>query len=168
MAALVFVTFLVISVNRMVIESEEDELTAQATNLAPDMAAALINEALKKNFDVYTGTNAPTYQFSLPSQLGPSLSEASAVTLPDSATPSHPYRSIAGYGDFDDYNGYVRIVDTPLIKGFIVRCTVYYVQASDLDTKYTAQQTYFKRMVVTVEHPQYLTTPLSFSTVLTY
>lgn len=121
MAALVFITFLVISANRMVIESAEDELTAQATILAPDMAAALINEALKKDFDLYTGSNASTSQFTSASSLGPSSSEASVVTLPD----HFPYRSIAGYSDFDDYDGYVRIVNTPLIQGFIVRSTVY-------------------------------------------
>lgn len=162
MAALVFITFLVISANRMVIESAEDELTAQATILAPDMAAALINEALKKDFDLYTGSNASTSQFTSASSLGPSSSEASVVTLPD----HFPYRSIAGYSDFDDYDGYVRIVNTPLIQGFIVRSTVYYVLSSTLDS--VGYQTYTKRIVVTVEHPQYLTSRLSFSTVLTY
>ena len=85
--------------------------------------------------------------------MGPNSSEANYVQLPDTC----PYRSVAGYNDFDDYNGYIRTVNTPTVKGFTVKCTVYYVQSNNLDEK-TNDETYYKRLVIAVAPPLYLST----------
>jgi hypothetical protein len=182
--ALVVITFLVVSANRIVTQSLEDELKGEAYNQAGDIANDLINEAMKKKFDdpsvihyvnqwiwispyvkkwfgnykLYDFYQSTT-DFTLPSSLGPNTS----VPLPD----RYPYKSI-GYDDFDDYNGYQRIVDTPVMTGFVVNCTVTYVSSTDLNTPYYTAPTYYKRLVVKVSQPRYLPDTLSFSTIMTY
>jgi len=182
--ALVVITFLVVSANRIVTQSLQDELTGEAYNQAGEIASDLINEALKKKFDdpkvlhsfTYSG-NGKTYyyhiydstmydnqsNFTAPGSLGPTGTEITSVPLPD----KYPFKSIAGYDDFDDYDGYQRIVDTPIMTGFIVNCTVTYVNGGALNTPYNSQS-YYKRLVVTVSQPTYLPDALSFSTIMTY
>jgi hypothetical protein len=170
-AVLVVITILVISANNIVLQSGEDELSGEAYRIAADAANSLINEALKKKFDVdvdgtydlYRSPYYPENNFTDPSSLGPNATEAGTVTLPD----TYPYRSVAGYNDFDDYNGYSRTVDTPTIKGFTISCTVYYVTITNLNVK-TTSKTYCKRLVVTVTHPQYIKDPISFSALMIY
>jgi hypothetical protein len=182
--ALVTITFLVVSANRIVIDSLQDELKGEAYNQAGEIANELINEALKKKFDnplaMHTVTYwngwtwvsksyklydfyQPTTDFTDAGGLGPNSTESAAVPLPD----RYPYKSISGYDDFDDYDGYRRTVDTPTMTGFIVNCTVTYVAGSDLNTPVTSR-TYYKRLLVTVSQPTYLPNALSFSTIMTY
>jgi hypothetical protein len=182
--ALVVITYLVISANRMVTQSLQDELVGEAYNQAGEIANDVINEALKKKFDdpkvlhrffdwnsfsykyyyIYDNNmyESSTSNFTAP-PLGPTGTEKTTVTLPDRA----PFKSISGYDDFDDYNNYQRIVDTPVMTGFVVNCTVSYVSSSDLTTPVTSA-TYIKRLVVKVSQPKYLTDTLSFSTIMTY
>ena len=49
--ALIVITFLVVSANRIITNSLQDELTGEAYNQAGDIANDIINEALKKKFD---------------------------------------------------------------------------------------------------------------------
>ena len=174
--ALVVITFLVVSANRIITDSLQDELKGEAYNQAGEIANDLINEALRTKFDdpsVWHIVNGRSYQlyafyqspsdFTSPSSLGPSLAEKTAVPLPD----TYPYKSLTGYDDFDDYNGYQRIVDTPVMKGFVVNCTVTYVNGGDLNTPYNGKQ-YYKRLVVTVSQPTYLPNALTFSTFMAY
>jgi len=175
--ALVVITFLVVSANRIITDSLQDELKGEAYNQAGEIASDLINESLKKKFDDptvvhYTSKGTAYYlydfyqnsnDFTAPGSLGPSLAEKTAVPLPD----TYPYKSLTGYDDFDDYNGYQRIVDTPVMKGFVVNCTVTYVNGGDLNTPYNGKQ-YYKRLVVTVSQPTYLPNALTFSTFMAY
>ena len=164
-AALIVITMVVISANRLILESQEDEFAGEAFNLASEMANAMIMEASKKQFDdnAVSGTYQNVWEFTPPSMLGPGPAESSVVPHPDVA----PFKSIGGYDDFGDYNGYVRIVDTPVIQGFIVRDSVVYVSPSDPDTPLN-YQSYVKKLVVIVSHPQFLPRPLQFSTLMTY
>jgi hypothetical protein len=182
--ALVVITFLVVSANRIVANSLEDELKGEAYNQAGEMANELINEALKKKFDDPTVINNVWYwngwywaqksyklydfyqgtgDFTDPTSLGPSSTERNNVPKPD----RYPYKSFAGYNDFDDYNGYQRVVNTSVMNGFVVNCSVSYVREIDLNTPYSSR-TYCKRLLVKVVQPTYLPDTLSFSTVLTY
>jgi hypothetical protein len=164
-AALIIITMVVISANRLILESQQDELAGEAYNLASEIGNALLMEASVKKYDaVSTNTYYQFFwEFTGVNSLGPSSSEAAAVPLPD----RYPFKSIGHYNDFDDYNRYWRIVDTPIITGFIVRDSVIYVLVDDLDAR-TNYQTYLKKMIVTVEHPLYLPRPLQFSTVMAY
>jgi hypothetical protein len=161
-AALLVLTILVISANRMIVQSQQDEYRAIAVNQAGEIASAIIDEALSKQYDSYnpsTYVTDPNY-FSDP---GPNATEAYNVPLPD----TFPFRSINWYNDFDDYDGYSRTVDTPTLKGYLAKCTVDYVQSSNF-TKTTTTKGFFKRIVVTVEQSMYLEPPISFSAVKTY
>lgn len=173
-AALVVITALVLSANRIVTQSYQDELKGEAYNQAGEIANDLINEALKTKFDdptvvhSYYGKAYKLYDFyqspsdfTSPGSLGPNSSVGNASN-PD----RYPYKSI-GYDDFDDYNGYQRIVDTPIMKGFVVNCTVTYVDTSNLNTPVN-YRTYTKRLVVKVMQPLYLPDTLFFSTIMTY
>jgi hypothetical protein len=172
--ALVVITFLVVSANRIITQSLQDELKGEAYNQAGEIANDLINEVKKKKFDdptvvhYYMGQPYHLYDFyqspsdfTLPSSLGPTTSVGN-VNNPD----RYPYKSI-GYDDFDDYNGYQRIVDTPIMNGFVVNCTVSYVDSTNLNTP-VSHQTYYKRLVVKVTQPTYLRDTLFFSTIMTY
>ncbi|MCX6120517.1 MAG: hypothetical protein NTX44_02720 [Ignavibacteriales bacterium] len=168
-AALIAITILVISANRLIVQSQQDEYRSIAFNQASEIASALMNEALSKKF----GTNVnpayyqPPSEFTDPSALGPEGSEPRfSVSIPDTATTTSTFRSLGSYNDFDDYNGYVRKVNTPALNGFIATCTVTYVQSGNLNVVSTSKG-YFKRIVVTVQHPVYLS-PISFSAVKTY
>jgi hypothetical protein len=179
--ALVVITFLVVSANRIITDSLKDELTGEAFNQAGEIANDLINEALKTKFDDPTVVHYVRYggywysyklydnnmyepnplNFTAPSSLGPT----SSIGYPGHPD-TYPYKSIA-YDDFDDYNGYQRIVDTPIMKGFVVNSTVTYVDSSNLNTP-VSYQTYYKRLLVKVTQPTYLPDTLFFSTVMTY
>jgi hypothetical protein len=180
--ALIVITFLVLSANRIVTQSLQDELTGEAYNQAGEIANDLINEALKKKFDdpkVPHTTNGKTYylydfyqdttDFTKTISLGPTenaslnVHEKTLVPLPD----TYPYKSIAGYDDFDDYNGYRRIVDTPVLKGFVVNCTVAYIESGAMNTPIIGR-TYYKRLLITVSQPTYLPNALTYSTFMTY
>lgn len=164
-AALIIITMVVISANRLILESQQDEFAGEAYNLASEIGNALLMEAGKKKYDA-SSTNSyyqNIWEFTGANSLGPNSSEASAVPLPD----RFPFKSLAGYNDYDDYHRYWRIVDTPVITGFIVRDSVIYVGADDLDSRVN-YPTYLKKMIVTVEHPLYLPRPLQFSTVMAY
>jgi hypothetical protein len=178
-AALIVLTILVIGANRLIFQSQEEEYTAKAKTVASEIAKAIIDESMKKKFDeleiVPYAYFQNRWEFTDIWHLGPSTTEAATVSLPDSSW-SSSFRSMTGYDDFDDYNGYVRIVDAPLAKGFIARCKVYYVNNTNLNAERSSQG-YFKRLDVTVEHPVYLprlpdpitgTPQVSFSAVKTY
>jgi hypothetical protein len=184
--ALVVITFLVVSANRIVANSLQDELKGEAFDLAGDIANDVMNEALKKKFDDPTVVRSFTYKpywwsspvtvyyklydfyndttdFTKPVSLGPTSSEKTLVPLPD----TYPYKSFTGYDDFDDYNGYQRIVNTQVMSGFVVKCIVSYVASNNLTTPYLGR-TYYKRLLVKITQPTYLTDTLYFSTVMTY
>jgi len=79
----------------------------------------------------------------------------SLITLPDRSYTGN-YKSKMGLKDIDDYDGYTRIVDTDDIKGFTVAVVVDYVVYTSPDVP-TTTKTWFKRVKITVTHPQYLT-----------
>jgi len=141
----------VISANRMLVEDTEITYQAEAAELSATIAEDLMAEASAKKFDVYddgTGTQSP-WDFG---DCGCSPEEAQALgPLPDRA----PFKSDSVFSDFDDYNGYSRIVDAGGISGFKVSVSVYYVDEYDPDLP-SYWQTYFKKMEVRVSHPKYI------------
>jgi hypothetical protein len=175
--ALIVITVLVVNANRVVTQSLQEELKGEAYNQAGEIANDLINEAMRTKFDdptvVHYLNGNPYYPYKLyafyqswsdftsPGLLGPTTSVGNASN-PD----RYPYKSI-GYDDFDDYNGYCRIVDTPIMTGFVINCTVSYVDSTNLNTPVN-YRTYCKRLVVKVMQPTYLRDTLFFSTIMTY
>ena len=151
-----------INANRLIMESTQSTYEADATNLAVDIARSVITEAYKKKFDdryVDSVYQVPS-DFTAPSSLGPSISEVFTPS-PDRV----PYQSPSRFDDVDDYHGYTRTVDAADIKGFIVTVEVYYIDPSTYVR--TTVQTYLKRINVSVEHPVYLKTKATYSSVVT-
>lgn len=148
----VLMIMLTISSNRMLMESSQTVLESEAIDIAADLANSLLIEATRKKFDHYQA-NYGYYgvsAFTSPSSLGPESGEA-LTTLPDTT----PFQSVSRFNDVDDYNGYTRIVDGQLIKGFKLQATVYYL-ASRTDLTQKNSKTVLKRIDVLVTHPQYL------------
>jgi len=169
-AALIVLTILVISANRMIVQSQEDEYRAIAVNEASEIASAIINEALSKQYDLYNPSTYPDpSNFTDASSLGPNSTESGNVPLSDvSSIPySSSFRSNKYYNDFDDYDGYRRTVNTRTLNGYEAKCVVTYVQSDNFNVT-TTTKGFFKRIVVTVEHSVYLKPPISFSAVKTY
>jgi hypothetical protein len=180
--ALVVITFLVVSANRIIIQSRQDELKGEAYNQAGEIANDLINEALKKKFDDpqvlhYFWYSGIKYYYNYgdghnvyedTTQLTPvnKLGATSPVTPPAEHGPIGTKFLSIGYDDFDDYNGYQRIVDTPTMTGFVVNCTVsYYSPYTKTPVNYP---TYMKILTVTVSQPIYLPDALTFKATMAY
>lgn len=162
-AFLVLLTYLVLSANRLLLDSESSSLSSQAEQLSVDLVDALLAEVGRKKFDqnVSAGdTVKPT--FTAVASLGPESGET--FSLPE----SKPFQSGTKYNDVDDYNGYSRVVDGTQINGFILRATVYYIRdATHTTTAYTLRSD-FKRIDVSVEHPLYMPSAVTYSRIFTY
>jgi hypothetical protein len=172
--ALALLSLLALSINQMVVGQTKVMLDSEASLNAVSIAQSLLDEIQTKYFDLAVVPNPPGSSplrifdnqvslFTDYSGFGPSHSEASAVPLPDSVS---PFKSIAGYNDVDDYNGYIRIENNALMTGFRDSVAVYYVLESDPNTK-SNTQTFFKRIDVTVMNPS-MKTPLTVSDVAVY
>ena len=162
-ATLVVLATLVLNANRLIVEGEKDIVKGEAFDLAVSYAQALLTEISRKQFDAGTVSGGQsTGNFTGSGSLGPSSSELSQIDpWPDVA----PFKSIAAYNDADDYHGYQRSVDTDVIRGLNLWVEVYYVNSWAPDTK-TTSKTYFKRVIVNVQHTTFLNT-VSFSSLVT-
>lgn len=163
-ATLVILAALVLNANRLIIEGEQDIVKAEAFDVGVNYAQSLLTEIARKKFDANSVDSVyqSTSEFTASSSLGPTSAERSLITpWPDRA----PFKSIQAYDDADDYNGYEREIDTDIAKGFKLTVQVYYVRASDPNTKVTTRE-YFKKVDVSVEHPTYLS-KATFSTLVT-
>lgn len=172
MGMFVLLVMSVISANRMLVQNNELNLQTEALTASATIANDLLQEALSKRFDEFSDTTGtqPKSDFSPPggNEWGPSAAEQSLLgPLPDSSY-TGAYRSIPDsvFNDLDDYNGYTRLVTENNISGFLVTVAVYYVNSSDPDVPLTTQNTY-KKIEITVEHPQYLK-PVKYSAMLSY
>jgi hypothetical protein len=179
MGMFVLLVMSVISANRMLVQNAETSLQTEALMESATIANDLFSEAQGKLFDQFVDTsrtNQVPADFSPPgggssSGWGPTDAERAAVgTLPDSSY-TGDYRSIGVYNDVDDYNGYTRIVSADTLNGiriggYLVTTRVFYVDPNNLDVAVN-YQTFFKRIEVDVEHPQYLT-KITYSSLMTY
>lgn len=153
LGALVMVSVLALNANRRIVESDEEMYEAEAIDFAAGFAQGLLYEVSSKKFDelaVDSVLQDPS-EFTSPYMFNPVYEGEMLPTSPDTAW----YKSISTFDDVDDYNGYTREVNTERIKGFIVKVEVYYVTGSDPEVP-VYSQTYYKRVVVTVEHPKYM------------
>ena len=164
LGALALLSLVSLSVNTMIVGKTTTMLDAEGQLNAISIAQSMIDEVMQKSYDAAT-VSAKVYapsNFTAAGGLGCNGGEASMVPLPDAA----PYKSVSGYNDVDDYNGYRRTVSTPRMGNFDVRDSVWYVMESNPDQK-SGTQTFFKRVKVTVRHPN-MTSPLTLSDVAVY
>ena len=171
LGALVLLSMVSISVNSMIINKTSTMLEAEADLNAVSLAQSMLDEIMKKSFDNAT-ISAKVFDstsFTIPSGLGPNATEASQVPLADSlrrigtAPPSidSMYKSDKYYNDVDDYNGYKRVAYSTTMGNFNIIDTVYYVTEADPNIKSTSQ-TFYKKVVVTVRHPNMYPSSVSY------
>ena len=164
LGALALLSLVSLSINTMIVGKTTTMLDAEGQLNAISIAQSMIDEVMQKSYDAAT-VSSKIYDdslFTAPGGLGCSGAEASAVPQPD----TYPYRSVNGYNDVDDYHRYRRTVSTPRMGNFDVRDSVWYVAESNPDQK-SSTQTFFKRVKVTVRHPN-MSSPLTMSDVAVY
>src|SRR5712672_1725508 len=121
LGALVLISMVSITVNSMIVSKTSTMLEMEADLNAVSLAQSMLDEALKKDYDLATVGGVKIYDstaFTSSGGLGPSGTEIGNVSLPDSIRrpglnlpPSidSTFRSDKYYNDVDDYNGYKRI-----------------------------------------------------------
>jgi hypothetical protein len=177
MGMFVLLVMSVISANRMLMQNAETSLQTEALTESATLANDLFAEAQSKQFDhhvrddIYPLGNQPQATFSPPGESG--WGPLSTFPLPDSSYYGHPPLSIASsaYNSVEAYNGYTRYVNADTmngikIGGYMLTVRVSYVDPANPDVAVN-YQTYFKRIEVDVEHPQYLP-KLMYSSLMSY
>ncbi len=153
LASLVMVSVISLNVNRRIVEGDDEMYEAESIDFAVGFAQGILYEISSKKFDenaVDSVLQDPS-EFTSPFMFDPVYEGEILPTSPDTAW----YKSIGTFDDVDDYNGYIRKVNTARIEGFIVKVEVYYVADSDPEVPVWVP-TYNKRVVVTVEHAEYM------------
>ena len=131
--------------NSRIADHSEYSLTAIS------VAQSIIDEAKTKAFDHRTTNrwfSVPPDSFS--TALGPDIS-SEIFTMADTSS-SGAYRSATKYNDIDDYNHYVRVINSNRARGYVVSVEVNYVNESDPESL-TSSRTNCKRMDVSVTCP---------------
>jgi len=152
--AVAMLATLTVSVNSTILQAYVISYDSEATIDATSIGQSMIDEILTQRFDSLTsGTQVVKFPSlcTPPGRLGPDRqTEKDSVH----ALEVEPFRSMDFYDDIDDYNHYSRIVNTPHLGNFTVRDTVYYVPENNLDlSTTTTPQTWYKKIVVTISHP---------------
>lgn len=148
--ALTILSTVTLSINSSILQAYVVSYDSEATIDAISIGQAMVDEMQAQAFDsVTTGGVRITdpSQCTPPSRLGVNPND-SVIALPD----VEPFRSQTGYDDVDDYNHYTRIVNSTHLGKFTVRDSVFYVLEGDLNTG-SAVQTWYKKIFVTVSHP---------------
>ncbi len=128
------------------------------------LGQSLIEEAKLKAYDEATVAGAVTTasQLSAPNILGSDSGES--IQNPDTAM-ANGSASFAKFDDIDDYNNYIRIVNTPRAENYRISSTINYASETFPDSS-KSTQTFCKRMTVTVTSayfPQPVTLYYSFT-----
>ncbi len=133
---------------------------------AISLAQSVIDEAKAKAFDEITISDSVTSPTDLTSAnlLGRD-GFGESVSNPDTAQ-ADQCQSFSQFDDLDDYNGYVRLVNTPRAEGYRVSASVSYASVTYPDSV-KSSQTFCKRMVVTVTSP-YFPQPVQLMYAFTY
>jgi hypothetical protein len=157
--ALTLLSVVSLSVNTLILNTTVTYIQTEAQLTGISVAQSMLDEIMTQSYDSATvnGTRIwDSTKFTPTSRLGretsPGINEVTAVTLPESPDTAVPYSSVRKYNDVDDYNNYRRYYYSSALGLFAVVDSVYYVRESNPDQQSTSQ-TYFKKIVITVRHP---------------
>lgn len=147
---------LTLSVNSTLIRTNASGLEMEATLDAVSIGQSALDEILSKDFDEKTTNSARAFSYNditLPQNFGPDGS-AEAVTGNNGTDTSitGSFQSKTKFDDIDDYNGYTRMAWNPRLGWFRVQGQVEYVNEDEPNTVLSST-TFFKRVTVTVSHP---------------
>ncbi len=163
---IVLLTTFVLYANGLMFDNTKIASDNEYVITAISLAQSIIDEAKTKAFDELTLLAPVTSPGGLTPVhlLGPD-GASEALASSDTINNQHP-KSISHYDDVDDYNGYIRIVNTPRAEGFRIQAAVNYVSETNPDSV-SALRTFCKRMLVTVTSP-YFAQPVSLTYAFTY
>jgi len=160
--ALVILSFVTLAINSMLVSKTTTILQSEAHLTAISIAQSMIDEIMTAGYDSatigkrkYPGQES---QLTPANSLGPETnttpSEVTAVSLPEPPDTTIQYKSATKYNDIDDYNNYKRYYYSPSLGIFSIVDSIYYVTFNTPDQK-SNTQTFFKKVVVTVRHPNF-------------
>lgn len=161
-AAITLLSIVALSVNTLIINKTTAILQAEAYLAAVTIGQSMLDEIMVAKFDsavlgtkkVFPGQSSkftPIFNFG-PEVSGINGNEIALVTLPESPDTTSYYASSRYYDDIDDYNGYKRYFYSQSLGIFTVTDSIYYWTDTGGDTT-ANNQTFFKKIVVTVRHP---------------
>lgn len=171
--ALAILSMLTLAINSSILQayvvSYDSEAAIDAISIGQAMIDEIVSPAIQ--FDSLTNTTQkvtlPT-ACTLPSKLGADIdSEKTFATAVAAYPDTAPFKSQIKFNDVDDYNHYTRIVKSTHLGNFTVRDSVFYVQEGYLDVPYTTSQTWYKKVLVTISHPN-LYKPLVMKTLIVF
>ena len=152
--AMAILSTLTMSINTTILQAYVVSYDSEATIDAMSFGQAMIDEIQTQAFDSVTTTTQVVKTPALctpPSRLGADIDSEKAVTA-FGRVDSFPYLSQVDFNDVDDYNHYSRLVKSTHLGNFIVRDSVFYVQEASLDVP-ASTQTWYKKILVTISHP---------------
>lgn len=133
--AMVLLSFLILRVNRLFMQTNTTLYTTKFDVLACSLAQAMIQEIEANAFDQNTVSAVVSSTASLSTTLGPEFGETYAT-----------------YNDIDDFNNYTRTVSNLPSAVFYIKCKVDYVTSAAPDVA-TSTPTWNKRITVYVTSP---------------
>lgn len=160
---MVLLSMFVMNTNRMFFQNNiiisESEYVITATALAQ----TVLDEMKTKKFDEKTISNAVFDPDSLSTTLGPETGET--IVQPDTSGMTL-YESMINYDDIDDYNGYIRSVDTPYVEDFTISVVVSFADPMDPETT-SGSGTFCKIVEISASSP-YISIPITLKYAFTY
>ncbi len=161
LGGLVLFGIFLLSTNSIILTQSDIAVSNEFYISAIGLGQSLIDEAKGKKFDesAVAGTLKAVGDLTAPNSLGRETGES--YTSPDSSWTGN-FRSLTYFDDFDDYNNYTRMVNTPRADKYSITSKIGYVSETWPDSTKTVR-TFAKKMTVTVSSPY-----LSNSIVLEY
>jgi|WetSurMetagenome_2_1015567.scaffolds.fasta_scaffold328718_1 hypothetical protein len=157
--ALTLLSVVSLSVRTLVLNTTVTYIQSEAQLTGVSVAQSMLDEIMSQEYDSSTTQGKRIWdstKFTQPTRLGPETSpginEITSVTIPESPDTVTSFFSVRKYNDVDDYNNYKRYYYSSALGLFAVVDSVYYVQELNPDQRST-NPTYFKKIVVTVRHP---------------
>jgi hypothetical protein len=137
LAAMVLLSFLILRVNNLFLQTTTTLNTTKFDVLAFSLAQSMIQEIEANSFDQNTVTAVVSSTSGLSTTLGPETGETYAT-----------------YNDIDDYNNYTKVDTVPKNSGvvFNTKCKVEYVTSTAPDVA-TVTPTWNKRITIYVTSP---------------
>lgn len=166
LGAMVLLSVFILSSNTLIQRNSQIVNESEYLITAISIAQNVLDEAKTKAFDEKLVSGKVSDEKDLTQVLGRENDETFKYPdLPDTVS-KQIYNSTKIYDDFDDYNGYTRIVDTKRADSFKVSSIVQYVDPEDPDVTQSSP-TFCKRITVIVNSP-YLTTPVQLKFAMIY
>ncbi len=143
-----------LSVHSLVLSKTTVMMQSEAELASISVAQSMLDEILGANYDSATISKRVwvASKFTPTAYLGPEA--LNSITLPEQPDTATSYQSLKKYDDVDDYNNYRRLYYSSTLGLFAVTDSVYYVDEND-PTQKSSGQTFYKKIVITVRHPNF-------------